>query len=109
MAGSLSLATLIGACGSEGPDIDCSTVTPTSFADMTAFAACTSCHASTVSGTDRQGAPSSVNYDTYEAAVANIEKGIEEIYEGKMPPNGVTLDPADEEEIYAWGECGTPQ
>lgn len=109
----LSATLLFSACGGddEGPEVDCETVTVPSFANMTAFDACTGCHSSALSGGDRNGAPATVNFDTYDATMANIDEAIEEIFEGKMPPasSSATLSPSARDEIYAWGECGTPQ
>ena len=104
-----SLALSSAACSEEEiPAVDCATVTVPVFSDVAAFASCNGCHSSAVLEGDRQGAPANVNFDTYEAAVANIDKAMEEVAEGAMPPNGA-LATADADALYAWGQCGKPQ
>ena len=97
--------------GEEGPNVDCSTVTAPKFAEVTAFAKCTTCHSSTLTDpAARRSAPSAVNYDTHSAAVASADKGMEEVYEGEMPPAGnPQLTEAEKTQIYNWASCDTPQ
>lgn len=116
--------TLIAACGGgddvsptpeEGPSVDCATVTVPKFSAMTVWAECTSCHASTLSGADRGGAPAGIDYDVYASAVEYAELAVEEVYEAKMPyPDGTGSDgnPLSESmknELYNWALCGTPE
>jgi hypothetical protein len=51
---------------------------------------CTACHASTLSGAARGGAPVGIDYDTYELAVANAASGNASIQAGTMPPGGLS-------------------
>lgn len=112
LRGFLSLAAITffaTACHShELPEVDCDAVAPPAFAEVALFETCVLCHASTRTGADRFGAPSGVDYDTYEAAAANAEHGVELVYLGLMPP---TSEPEQGEmdAFYNWGLCGTPQ
>ncbi len=104
-----SFALSSAACGEEEiPAVDCATVAVPVFSDVAAFASCNGCHSSAVTGADRQGAPVNIDFDTYDSAVANIDKAMEEVAEGAMPPNGA-LATADADALYAWGQCGKPQ
>jgi uncharacterized membrane protein len=94
--------------GDDLPDIDCAAVTPPAFADVAALDSCTICHSSTLQGPSRSGAPAGVDYDTYAAAMANAEEGVEEVYADRMPPVG-SLNEQDKQDFYAWALCGTPQ
>jgi uncharacterized membrane protein len=105
-------ALLLPACAGDdeegGPNVDCSTATVKPFAEVTAFAKCIACHSTAVSGAARAGAPAGINYDTYAAAMANADKGMDEVFEGAMPPGGgMTAD--EKTQIYNWASCDTPQ
>ena len=103
---------LLPACATEdaeeGPNVDCGAVTVPKFTEVSAFAKCTSCHSSTLTGPARANAPAGINYDTYEAAKANASKGMEEVYEGSMPPGGGMTE-AEKTQIYNGASCDTPQ
>lgn len=105
-------ALLLPACAGEeeeGPNVDCGAVTPPKFAEVTAFAKCITCHSTAVSGAARAGAPAGINYDTFDAAKANAPKGMDEVYEGAMPPAGLpALTEAEKTQIYNWASCDTP-
>jgi uncharacterized membrane protein len=96
------------ACGTGSASIDCSAATIPSFTKVTAFAQCTSCHSSTLSASARQGAPVGVDFDTYAAAVNNIDSGLREIEDGRMPPSN-TLSTDELTQIETWASCGEPQ
>jgi len=49
---------------------------------------CISCHASSLQGAARNGAPAGVNFDTYNAAVASGNRANVRIQAGTMPPAG---------------------
>ncbi|MEZ5357227.1 MAG: hypothetical protein R3F48_00260 [Candidatus Zixiibacteriota bacterium] len=49
---------------------------------------CISCHSSSLTGLDRNGAPVGVNFNTYSAAVANASAANVRIQSGTMPPTG---------------------
>ncbi|HEY6724704.1 MAG TPA: hypothetical protein VI197_11770 [Polyangiaceae bacterium] len=117
----LLLAAALAACGSEDdnqdedpkdlPEVDCSETVPT-FDEVSAFSdVCTNCHSTGLSGEDRNGAPSRINWDDYQSAQANAEDGAEEVFEGDMPPpgSGLTLSNAQKQELYLWALCGTPE
>src|SRR5262245_54450553 len=96
-------ATLLPACGP-----DCSQA-PAHFKDVKAFSkSCTECHASDAA--DRQGAPSSINFDRYEDAKKNPEKSADEIESGGMPPSdGEPISEAEANDAVLWLRCGTPE
>ncbi len=105
----LTFATSFGACNSDSPRVDCETAVVPSFADLTVFTnSCNSCHSSTLTGGERHGAPRNIDYDTYEAAVAAVEAGMQEVANGAMPTGGVALSSDDEDQLFIWGQCGTP-
>src|SRR5688500_1079200 len=113
-------AATLAACSSEDeaedeaknlPDVDCSQDVP-AFDEVTAFSqVCSNCHSTTLSGDDRNGAPSEINWDDYASAKAHAEEGAQEVFEGEMPPEGSnqTLTAAQEEDLYLWALCGTPE
>lgn len=108
----LSVLHMMGCSGDDDDDamaeVDCSSDVPT-FAEVS-FAACTGCHASDLSGAARNSAPSSVNFDDYEAARASAARAVDAVQRGAMPPagSGSTLSDAEKQELYRWGLCGTP-
>ncbi len=108
-------ASLLPACddgggGHDGPDIDCTTATVPKFAEMTAWAKCTTCHSSTLTSDARRGAPMDVNYDTYAGAKAKAQLAMDEVYAGEMPlPGNPELTEEEKTQIYTWASCDTPQ
>ncbi len=93
-------------CGDDTATTDCSNA-PT-FSEVTLFQSCTGCHATTLEGADRNGAPAGIDFDTYAAASQNAEHGLDEVEEGAMPPSGSVSD----EEIQGlkdWINCGMPE
>lgn len=80
------------------------------YATMTVFDKCTGCHSSTLSRFQRLGAPSYVNFDTYDAAVASASRAVSQVQSGRMPPRGTAPLTADEKnELFTWVDCGTPR
>jgi uncharacterized membrane protein len=51
-------------------------------------ASCTGCHASTLHGANRNGAPTGVDFETYARAAQSAERGNARIQAGSMPPSG---------------------
>jgi len=95
--------------GGEGPNVDCNSVTPPKYSEITAWDKCVTCHSSTLTGAARANAPAAINYDTYDGAKANAAKAIDEVYEGAMPPAGSPpLSDAEKTQIYNWASCDTP-
>lgn len=109
----LALLTPLLACqggGQDGPNVDCSMITAPKFAEMTAWAKCTSCHASTLTGSARAGAPVGIDFDVYDAAVAHAQVAMDEVYMGAMPVAGSPpLSDAEKQQIYEWASCDTPK
>ncbi|MCB9749070.1 MAG: hypothetical protein H6713_03585 [Myxococcales bacterium] len=113
IAAALALVGLAGlACdedhGGDYPEVDCSTADVKSFAEMTVWGSCTSCHSSALSGSSRQSAPEGVDFDSFEAAMAQADHAAAEVAEDEMPPGGGLSEDA-KNELYAWARCGTPQ
>lgn len=91
-----------------GSQVDCKTVTVPSYAAMTAWKDCTSCHAATLSGASRAGAPPDINFDNYADAVADADRALSEVESGSMPPGG-KIAAADKTQIINWASCDTPE
>lgn len=91
------------------PGVDCSTVKP--YAEVTAFQnSCNACHSSALTGADRLGAPSDINYDTHAAAKTELEESIEVMLEGEMPPSdGPPITDEEKQVLLTWLQCGTPE
>ncbi len=69
---------------------------------------CTSCHASTLSGSARQGAPNSVDLDTYAGVRQSADRVVARMDAGSMPPGGGV--PTDQiATVAAWQAQGTPE
>lgn len=100
-------ALFLVACGDDLPEVDCATVDPLPFSQVTLLVGCTGCHSTTFEAGSRNGAPVGIDYDTYEAAMASAEVGVESVYAGRMPPAGAPE--ADKQAFYAWALCGQPQ
>lgn len=111
------LAALVPACeqesdddGGQGPDVDCSAVTIPKFAEMSAWAKCTNCHSSTLTGSARNAAPVGIDFDVIASARANADTAMAEVYEGAMPLAGFPALTDDEKnQIYNWASCDTPE
>lgn len=69
---------------------------------------CVTCHSSALSGAQRNGAPTSVNFDTYELAVANSERANFRISARTMPPGG-ELPSELRATFQEWVNNGTPR
>jgi uncharacterized membrane protein len=85
---------------------DCAGMIP-SFDQVSAFATCSSCHASSRTGADRHSAPASVNFDTAAAADKHGEAAVNLVRAGSMPPpgSGFALSAAEKEQLYEWVMC----
>lgn len=105
---SLVLVAPIACTGSSSTQVDCKTASVPKFADMKAWDKCTSCHATTLTGASRAGAPSDINYDNYDDAVADADRAQSEVEAGAMPPGG-GLTSAERDQIVVWASCDTPQ
>jgi hypothetical protein len=114
-----SVLLLAVACGDDGeeehehelPDVECEGADVPSFAEVEAFDKCTTCHSSELTGDDRNDAPEDDNWDDYEEAMEHAELIAHEVFEGEMPPedSGITLTADEEEDLYLWALCGTPE
>lgn len=74
---------------------------------------CLFCHSSNLTGSARNGAPASVNWDTYEATLPNATRAIERAVNlMTMPPASSGLPLLDEEQrtaMLAWQNAGFPR
>jgi uncharacterized membrane protein len=110
----LSLAAMLLAtgCGDkidpvhEGDSGACSSGTPVTWANqMQSFFAryCTSCHSSQLGGTARNGAPPTVNWDTYAAAFASGDRADVRAGMGTtMPPSPPMPSQAERDLLHCW-------
>lgn len=103
-------------CGDSGgenlPTVDCSKVTAPSYVEVksSAFAKCTTCHATTLGKPRPDNAPSDVNFDTYAEASASAKEAASEVNGGAMPPAGFPkLTEEEKQQLYQWALCGKPQ
>jgi len=88
---------------------DCPETVPT-YGELTIWPLCTVCHASSLSGSARQGAPANVNFDTYAAAARAASEAVVEVTAGRMPPPGQTQPTSDQTTaLEQWAQCGTPE
>lgn len=104
----LGLALAAAGCGADLPDVDCATPAVPTYAMVSAFTlSCNTCHASTLRGAARFGAPPGIDFDTHEAAVVHAEDAARQVFSGAMPPTA-ELAASDKEVLYRWSLCGTP-
>lgn len=68
---------------------------------------CTGCHASTLSGDARFGAPEYVDFDTQAGMVNWGDAVLEQVESGAMPPGGGPTA-AEVERLRTWLTCGAP-
>ncbi len=100
---------LIG-CSGGTSSVDCTQVTVPKYTDMTAWARCTNCHSSALTGAARVGAPGDINFDSYDHAVMDADRALSEVESGAMPPAGSpSLSAAEKDQIVNWASCDTPQ
>lgn len=69
---------------------------------------CTSCHASTLSGAARHGAPGTVDLDSYAGVVAAADRARVRVVDGTMPPGGGIAD-AERTHFADWVDAGKPE
>ena len=95
----------------SAPEIDCATEIIPSYTAVRAFDVCTNCHSSEREGVERNGAPPSLNFNTYEGAAVAAPRMVTQVSMGNMPPppSGFSLTPEEKDELYVWAECGTPE
>lgn len=113
--GWLGLALALGACSGAGDDSggDCDRSPPLSwhsFGQGFMGKHCTGCHSSLLPDSHREGAPASVNFDTYADVVAQADRIAARALgdEPTMPPGG---GPSAEEQalLAEWLRCGVAE
>ncbi len=100
---------LAGCDGGGDGDGDCEEGDAPSFSSID-FSSCTHCHSE--SAADRQGAPTSLNYDDYASASAKGSRTADRVNDGTMPPasgGGPELTAEAKAQMIDWAQCGTPQ
>jgi uncharacterized membrane protein len=105
------IGTAVG-CGSDDDDdheegeVSCTGTIPT-YAQVDAFEKCTMCHSSALTGSARNSAPVTANFDTEASAEAHADEIAHEVSLGAMPPpgSGIALTQAEKEELYKWALC----
>ena len=103
----LAIGGLAG-CGEDLPTVDCTSPAVPTYAMVNAFpVSCSTCHASTLTGSTRFGAPPAINFDTFAAAMPHAMAAARAVFSGAMPPTGV-LPAGDKEVLYRWALCRTP-
>lgn len=74
---------------------------------------CLACHSSTLTGSARNGAPPTVNWDTYEATLPSADRAIvRAVQQMTMPPAFSGLPALNEEQrtaMLAWQSAGFPR
>ncbi|MDC0674658.1 hypothetical protein [Nannocystis radixulma] len=111
----VALTPLLACGGDEGnedaPEIDCAATPAPKYSEMSAvWAKCTTCHSSTLGAGSRANAPEGIDFNTYADAKAEAALAMHEVYEGAMPPAGLpALTEDEEQQLYRWASCGTPE
>lgn len=116
----LALVPIAIACGSESSDvsddsadpIDCDAEVVPGYSELSIFAdVCTHCHSSDLEGPDRNGAPSTLNFDTYESASEAIARILGQVKTGHMPPadSGYVVTTEQKHDLYLWADCDMPR
>jgi uncharacterized membrane protein len=109
--GILSVALACAACGDDDGSGGGECADAPSFAQVSAFQVCVNCHSSSRQDAARNGAPSSINFDTYEAASENALRAAHEVEEGDMPPplSGFSVTSEQRATLEKWANCGAPR
>lgn len=103
---------LLGGCGDKIDAVQLEESCPdpgvvtfeNAIADFVA-ANCQRCHSAQASGTERNGAPVFVNYDTYAETERSASQALSRVISGSMPPDQ-TLSACDRAVFSAWVEQG---
>ncbi|HEU5073061.1 MAG TPA: hypothetical protein VFU02_02795 [Polyangiaceae bacterium] len=115
-----ALALILAGCGGEDAEgssdggeleIDCDTESIATYPEVRAFDVCTNCHAQDREGLDRNGAPPTLNFDSYDGAAEAAARIVDQVSMGNMPPpnSGFSLSAEEQDELYVWASCGTPE
>lgn len=74
---------------------------------------CLSCHSSELTGSQRNGAPTNINWDTYSETIDNADRAVvRAVDQMTMPPSfsGLpTLDQDQKNAMLAWQQAGFPE
>lgn len=112
--GSCLLVFLIGCSDEKAPECPSTgtTLTYTSFGHSFMDTYCASCHAASVTGTARQGAPTDQVFDTLAQVRAKSDDIMHEaVVEKEMPYGSASKKPTDAEraQLGEWLACGAPE
>ena len=105
MTAGLAATSCGGDGGGGGGPGDCTT-----YAQVTIWPKCTTCHSSRLTGSARMDATDGVNFDSYEAAKMKGQDAQVWVSTGLMPPEGHP-QPTDAEKasLKDWVDCGMPK
>ncbi|HMJ09912.1 MAG TPA: hypothetical protein VK524_00835 [Polyangiaceae bacterium] len=114
LVGLMSLALAFAGCGGDDPEDDDGSdqcADAPSFEEVSAFQVCINCHNSSKTDQARNGAPPTINFDSYEAAAQNADRAAHEVGQSDMPPpsSGFTLTSAQRSALVKWADCGAPR
>ena len=114
LALALSLSLSLAACGDDGGDgdvLDCesSTLSYDNFGSQFMTNFCLDCHASTVTGGARNGAPVAVNFDDLSLVQAQAGRIKARVNASSLPPPSFPAAPSATErsDLTEWIDCGT--
>ena len=112
----IAAALLVAACGSkidprqESADAGrCTIPSPVTYTKHIAplmARYCASCHARDVTGSARQGAPPTANYDTYASTSAGADKAWGRLKDASMPPSPPKMTSCEVKIFRAWIDTG---
>ncbi len=99
-----------GPPAADAAPVDCAELTYANFGEQFVADYCLSCHSA--SAGNRQGAPSSVNFDDYQSVLDRSSRFRSRAGSGSsMPPFTFSSKPTEEErmKLVQWVDCGTPE
>lgn len=116
LAAFCATALLVG-CGGSATGVTCppdSTLTADTFGTAFMGQYCTRCHATSLKGSARQGAPSDVNLDTLAGVRAEAQDidawsgASDTLTNAQMPPSGPAPSVEERRKLSQWLACGAP-
>ena len=91
------------------PCVEGTSLTWANFGKPTLATWCVSCHGATVSGSDRNGAPQGLNFESLEQVLPHLDRilATSATRDWTMPPAG-GMSATDREQLREWIVCGAP-
>ena len=89
----IAVAVVLNACGGSEEEVDVTacnadTVSYDIYIQPLVANNCLGCHSSSVEGDDRNGAPSNINFDSYDELSSYAATAVARVVAGTMPPEG---------------------